>query len=85
MFPLEYNLKHNITPTTIKKDIREILEISSKKDLDKINKQIDKLSKPAKERIINDLTKQMKQAAKMLEFEYAATLRDKIEKLKKEL
>ena len=74
----EYNSEHGITPTTIIKDVRDILEISSKTD-DKPKK---KLSAREKYELIEQLTKEMKNAAKILEFEHAAYLRDKINKLK---
>ena len=76
-----YNAEHNITPTTIKKNVRDIIEISSTKNLGK-NKP--RLSKKDKEKAIEDLTRQMKEAARLLEFEYAALMRDKIEKLRNE-
>ena len=79
----EYNAKHGITPKTIVKDVRDIIEISDnkKKNIDS-EKQFRRLSKDERSRIIRDLTKEMKEAAKILEFEHAAFLRDKIEKLK---
>ncbi len=76
-----YNEKNGIVPQTIIKDVREILEISGKSVGD-IRKR--KLSKAEKEKEIEILTKQMKEAAKLLEFEHAAMLRDKIKKLKEE-
>ena len=79
----EYNAKYGITPKTIVKDVRDIIEISDnkKKNIDS-EKQFRRLSKDERSRIISDLTKEMKEAAKILEFEHAAFLRDKIEKLK---
>ncbi len=74
----KYNRDHGITPKTIEKDIREILEISGKPVDEQKNKR---LSKAAKEKQIAVLTAQMKEAAKMLEFEHAAYLRDKISEL----
>ncbi len=74
---IEYNKEHNITPKTISKDVREILEISSK---DKSGKR--RMSRDEKQKLIIRLTEEMKAAAKILEFEHAAYLRDKIEKLK---
>lgn len=76
---MAYNLEHGITPQTITKDVREILEISSR---DKSGKR--KMSKDEKQKLIIRLTEEMKAAAKILEFEHAAYLRDKIEKLKSE-
>lgn len=76
----EYNLKHGITPKTITKQIRDVLEISSKKD--DSDKTFKRLSRIDKEKTIKQLTAEMNDAAKILEFEYAAMIRDKIEKLK---
>ncbi len=78
---IAYNQEHGIVPETVKKDIRGIIEISSKEDSAK--KQSKRMSKAERERLIERLTKEMKQAAKILEFEHAAFLRDRIEKLRK--
>ena len=79
----EYNERHGITPKTIVKDVRDIIEISEtkKKNLDS-EKEFRRLSRDERSRIIRELTNEMKEAAKILEFEHAAFLRDKIEKLK---
>ncbi len=77
----KYNLDNNITPKTIIKGVHEIIEIGSKTHS---NKPISKLSKAEREAEIKRLTYEMKQAAKILEFEHAAILRDKIEKLRKQ-
>ncbi len=79
----EYNEKHGITPKTIVKDVRDIIEISEskKKNLDS-ERQFRRLSRDERSRVIRELTNEMKAAAKILEFEHAAYLRDKIEKLK---
>ncbi len=79
---MDYNTAHGITPTTIKKGVRDILEISSK-DKAKTPKG-KKLSYREKTALIERLTAEMKNAAKLLEFEHAAYLRDKINKLKEE-
>ncbi|MCH5299865.1 MAG: excinuclease ABC subunit UvrB [Ruminococcus sp.] len=76
----KYNEEHGIVPKTIVKKVSEILEISTHAD-DK-NKDIKKLTKAQKQQLIESLTKEMKAAAKLLEFEHAAYLRDKINKLK---
>ena len=74
----EYNLKNGIVPKTIIKDIRDVLEIGTKvKDL-----PVKNLSRAQREAEIKRLTAEMKQAAKILEFEYAAKLRDKINELR---
>ena len=77
----KYNKEHGITPQTIKKDVREILEITSKEKFDGRKKR---MPKKERELLILRLTKEMKEAAKMLEFEHAAYLRNKIEELKKD-
>lgn len=76
---IAYNEEHGIIPQTITKDVREILEISSR---DKSAKK--RMSRDEKQKLIIRLTEEMKAAAKILEFEHAAYLRDKIEKLKSE-
>ncbi len=76
----KYNEEHGIIPKTIVKDVRDIIEIGEKVEKDKPDS---KLSKAEKEMLIKRLTAEMRQAAKMLEFEHAAYLRDRIEKLRK--
>lgn len=76
----KYNKEHGIVPKTIKKDVREILEISSPKN-DKPHKR---MSRAEKEQMIKQLTADMKAAAKILEFEHAAYLRDRINKLRED-
>lgn len=76
---ISYNKANGIVPQTITKDVREILEISTK---DKSGKR--KMSRDEKQKLIAQLTEEMKYAAKILEFEHAAYLRDKIEKIKLE-
>ena len=77
----QYNKKHGIEPKTIKKEVRDIIEITSKDNLDRHNKRM-----TGKERtvMIEKLTREMKEAARMLEFEHAAFLRDKIAELSDE-
>ncbi len=77
----EYNIRHGITPKTIVKDVHDIIEIGAKAEGETPKK---KLSRAEREILIKRLTAEMKSAAKMLEFEHAAYLRDRIEKLKKE-
>ncbi len=75
-----YNDAHGIVPKTIIKDVADVLEISSKhKDVDK---NFRKMSRIEREQVIKQLSAEMRAAAKMLEFEHAAYLRDKIENLK---
>ena len=75
-----YNEEHGIIPQTIVKDIRDIIEIGKKTDKER---PISKMSRVEREAEIKRLTAEMKQAAKILEFEHAAVLRDRIEKLRK--
>lgn len=74
-----YNTEHGITPKTVIKDVRDIIEIGQKVNDEK---PISKMSRIEKETEIKRLTAEMKQAAKILEFEHAAYLRDKINKLR---
>ena len=78
----KYNEEHGIVPKTIKKKVAEILEISTHKNDKSFNNR--KLTKGEKKKLIEELTKEMKAAAKLLEFEHAAYIRDKINKLKGE-
>ena len=78
---MKYNEEHGIIPQTVKKDIRGIIEISSKDD-EANQKRNKRMSKAEKEKLIEKLTKEMKEAAKILDFEHAAFVRDRIEKLK---
>ena len=77
---MDYNDKHGIIPTTINKDVHEVLDIGALPTTPERRRL--KLSQNEKQSMIQDLEKQMKEAAKMLEFEYAAMLRDKIAALK---
>lgn len=72
----EFNEKHGITPKTVKKSIKDIIEISSESKV-----PTKKLTKTQKEAEIARLTRQMKEAAKLLEFELAAEIRDQIKQL----
>lgn len=76
-----YNEEHHITPKTISKKVADVLEISTHKDDKRLKKR---LTKSEKNKLIEELTKEMKAAAKLLEFEHAAYIRDKINKLKGE-
>ena len=76
---MKYNEENGITPKTIIKGVHEVLEIGTKVK----EKPVSKMSRVEREAEIKRLTAEMKAAAKILEFEYAATLRDKINKLRK--
>ena len=76
----KYNEEHGIIPQTIQKKVSDILEISTHSDDSSKPKQ--KLTKAEREKLIEQLTKEMKAAVKLLEFEHAAYLRDKIKELR---
>ena len=76
----KYNEEHGIIPQTIQKKVSDIIEISTHVDDGKKPKQ--KLTKAEREKLIEQLTKEMKAAVKLLEFEHAAYLRDKIKELR---
>ena len=80
---MAYNKEHGIVPKTIVKKIGDVLEISAKSSDKKVESKL-KLNKKEAVKLISDLTKEMKAAAKILEFEHAAVIRDKIEKIKKD-
>ena len=81
---MKFNEEHGIVPKTIVKDIRDVIEISTKEEVEYEARQKTKLSKAETAKLIEKLTKEMKEAAKLLEFEHAAFLRDKIAELKGE-
>ncbi len=80
----QYNLKHGITPKTIIKEVRDVIDITPASEAEKAHKEGRK-KMPAKERekLIAQLTREMLEASKMLEFEHAAYLRDRIKDLEK--
>ena len=79
----EYNDAHGIVPQTVKKDVRDIIDLAVK-DKDKDGKgKARKMSKAELDRMVAELTEQMKAAAATLNFELAAALRDKIAGLKR--
>jgi excinuclease ABC subunit B len=92
----EYNKENNITPKTIYKSVEEILSSTSiadvrKRDYDKEEEAFLKVAEPVIKYMTNDqrkdlieqMTEEMLAAAKDLEFERAASMRDEIDKLKK--
>lgn len=79
-----YNKKHGIVPKTIVKSVRNVLEISEKVKDDSYDYSGVKMTAGERHRLIEQLEKQMRQAAKMLEFELAAELRDRIIRLRGE-
>ena len=77
-----YNTEHGIIPKTIIKDIRDVLEITKKEVRGKKGKKDVKwLPRAEREKLIAQYTVEMKKAAKLLDFEHAAYLRDKIKEL----
>lgn len=84
----KYNEEHGITPKTIIKEIRDLISISKVAEDEEAYDLVDnygKMSKKEKQDVIANLEKEMKDAAKALDFERAATLRDTVLELKAEL
>ena len=83
----KYNEEHGITPTTIKKAVRDLISISKEvaETEDKMMKDPESMSRKELEKLIKNVEKQMKSAAADLNFEMAAELRDKMIELKKNL
>lgn len=80
-----YNKEHGIVPKTIVKSVRNLLEISGSADEGNERNEVGvKMTASEKKLLLVKLEKQMKEAAKMLEFEYAAELRDRIIRLRGE-
>ncbi len=75
---MKYNQDHGITPKTIIKGVRDVIEISKKET----KKSLKQYTKREKAELIDKMTKQMREAARQLEFEQAAYLRDKINELR---
>ena len=82
-----YNEEHGITPTTIKKAVRDLIAVSKAvaETEVKLKKDPESISKKELKNLISQLEKQMRQAAADLNFEQAAELRDKMIELKKNL
>ena len=83
---IKYNQEHGIVPKTIIKEIRDVLEITKKSDGSssrggKKKKNEKWLPRAEREKLIAQYTAEMKKAAKLLDFEHAAYLRDKIKEL----
>ena len=81
---MQYNIEHGITPQTIKKAVRDLISISKKVAAEELRMEKDpeSMSKSELEKLINDVSKQMRKAAAELNFEAAAQLRDKMIELK---
>ena len=84
-----YNEAHGITPRTIRKDVREVLEISGRNKKDGRSRVArdasgKRLTRAEREELIRQLTKEMKKASRLLQFEHAALLRDRIRELQEQ-
>ena len=77
-----FNKAHGIVPKTVKKSVRELMVLSAEEKPDYNDKNVSQMTKLQRMEAIAGLEKQMKEAAKMLEFEVAAALRDQIIKLR---
>ncbi|MFI8687947.1 excinuclease ABC subunit UvrB [Rossellomorea sp. NPDC077527] len=84
----EYNAKHGVTPTTIQKEIRDVIRATHAAEEAGVYEgeqtKVSKMSKPERQKLIASLEVEMKEAAKALDFERAAQLRDTILELKAE-
>jgi len=80
---IEYNKKHNITPTTTLRKLDTDLKVEDAGELYNKRKKLDKMPKAERQKLIKELKAKMLEAAKKLEFEEAARLRDEIAKVKK--
>ncbi|MCA0150603.1 MULTISPECIES: excinuclease ABC subunit UvrB [Rossellomorea] len=84
----EYNEKHGVTPTTIQKEIRDVIRATHAAEEAGVYEgeqtKVSKMSKPERQKLIASLEVEMKEAAKALDFERAAQLRDTILELKAE-
>lgn len=83
----QYNEEHGITPTTIKKAVRDRISITKEavQSVNKLKKDPESMSRGELEKLIKKLSKEMQKAAAELNFESAAELRDQMVELKKQL
>lgn len=83
----EYNTEHGITPTTIKKAVRDLITISKNVEIDKMTGGVDPeaMSKKELQKLIKDMEKAMRKAAAELNFELAVELRDRLITVKQQL
>ncbi|MCI9473351.1 MAG: excinuclease ABC subunit UvrB [Flavonifractor sp.] len=79
-----FNQAHGIVPKTVIKSVRDVIDLSQEDEGTKFDPDGAQLTKVQRMEAIAKLEKEMREAAKMLEFEYAAILRDKIVKLRRE-
>ena len=81
----DYNKAHGIVPKTIVKSVRDLIEISATPTPERAGKSGVKMTKQELQRQIEKLEKNMREAARMMEYEYAAVLRDEIIRLRGEV
>ena len=81
----DYNKAHGIVPKTIVKSVRDLIEISTTPTPERAGKSGVKMTKQELQRQIEKLEKNMREAARMMEYEYAAVLRDEIIRLRGEV
>jgi len=79
---MAHNKEHGITPTTVKRILDKNLKVDDAGDLYLKSKKMEKMPKAERKKLLDDLNRRMKEAAKKLEFEEAARLRDEIMKIK---
>lgn len=82
-----YNEKHGITPKTIQKEIRDVIratQVAEEQDSYEVASKFEKMSQSERDKVLSEMEKEMKEAAKALNFERAAELRDLILELKLE-
>ena len=77
-----FNREHGIVPKTVIKSVRELIRLSEEEKADRTAQSQGKLTRAQREEAIKKLEKEMKEASKRLEFEYAAVLRDRIIELR---
>ncbi len=82
----KYNEEHGITPATVKKAVRELISISKAADaVQDDEKELESMSRKELEKLAAEIEKKMHKAAAELDFEFAATLRDRMIEIKKQL
>ena len=80
---MAYNKKHNITPKSVKRNLEDSLKNEvNEAEIYRKSKKLEKMPASERAKLVKELRKQMLEAAKMLEFEKAAALRDEINKLR---
>lgn len=80
---MAYNKKHNITPKSVKRNLEDSLKNEvNEAEIYRKSKKLEKMPASERAKLVKELRKQMLEAAKMLEFEKAAALRDEIKKLR---